>query len=53
MAETPKVRNIAAREVLKDLSQAGIAAEPLLKEAGLQMQQINRDGGWSEGRVSS
>ena len=46
MAEASKIRNIVARHVLKDLRQAGIAAEPLIREAGLQMYQINRDDGW-------
>lgn len=46
MADSPKIRNIVARHVLKDLRHAGVAAEPLLEEAGLQTYQINRDDGW-------
>ena len=46
MTETPKIRNLIARHVLRDLAHAGISAEPLLKKAGLHMYQINRDNGW-------
>ena len=46
MAETPKVRNTVAKQIFLELSQAGIAAETVLKEAGLQTYQINREDGW-------
>ena len=46
MAETPKVRNTVAKQVLGELKEAGIASEPLLAEADLQMYQLNRDEGW-------
>ncbi|NNE24282.1 MAG: AraC family transcriptional regulator [Rhizobiales bacterium] len=46
MTEIPKVRNTVARQIFQELSEAGIAAEPLLKEAGLQTYQINREDGW-------
>jgi AraC-like DNA-binding protein len=46
VAETPKVRNTVAKQIFQELSEAGIAAEPLLKQAGLQTYQINREDGW-------
>ena len=46
MAETPKVRNTIARTVGEKLKEAGIAVEPLLKEAGLQAYHLNQDDGW-------
>jgi AraC-like DNA-binding protein len=46
MTDVPRTRNIVARQVLKELKQAGIAADPLLSEAGLQMYQLNREDGW-------
>lgn len=46
MTGVPKVRNIAAQIVLKALQAAGIAAAPLLKEAGIPQSQIEQDGGW-------
>lgn len=46
MADVPKIRNIIAKQILGELKEAGIAAEPLLIEAGLQMRQLNRQEGW-------
>jgi AraC-like DNA-binding protein len=46
MAGIPKVRNTAATRVLKELTEAGIASEPLLAEAGLHRRLLNRKGGW-------
>ena len=46
MAETPKVRNTVAKHIFQELNEAGIAAEPVLEEAGLQAYQINREDGW-------
>jgi AraC-like DNA-binding protein len=46
VAEASKIRNIVARHVIKDLKQAGFSPDSLLREAGLQIYQINRDDGW-------
>ncbi len=46
MADTPNVRNTVAKQVLTELKEAGIASDPLVTEAGLQMYQLNRDMGW-------
>ena len=46
MADTPKVQNMAAKQILKELEEAGIATDPLLLEAGLKKYQLNRDRGW-------
>jgi AraC-like DNA-binding protein len=45
MAE-PRLRNILARHVLRDLEGAGIATAPLLARSGLRRAQLNRDEGW-------
>ena len=46
MADPPKVRNVIAQQVYKELKEARIDAEPLLYEAGLQVSQINQEDGW-------
>jgi AraC-like DNA-binding protein len=46
MADTPNVRNTGAKQVLRELKEAGIASDTLMTEAGLQMYQLNRDEGW-------
>lgn len=45
MAE-PRLRNILARHVLRELEAAGIATAPLLARSGLKRAQVNRDEGW-------
>lgn len=46
MADVPRIRNNIAKRVLTELKQTGIATEPLLSEAGLQLYQLNREDGW-------
>jgi AraC-like DNA-binding protein len=46
MADTPKVQNMVARQILRELKEAGIATAPLLLDAGLKKYQLNRDRGW-------
>ena len=46
MAGTPRVRNVAAKQVVKDLEEAGIAVKPVLRQARLQPYQIAREDGW-------
>jgi len=46
MVDRPKVRNTGAKQVVRDLKEAGIASDPLVTKAGLQMYQLNRDHGW-------
>lgn len=46
MADKPNIRNTGAKQVLGELKEAGIATDPLVLEAGLQMYQLNRDEGW-------
>jgi AraC-like DNA-binding protein len=46
LADLPKVRNVVAQQVCRELKEARIDAEPLLYEAGLQFSQIIQDDGW-------
>lgn len=46
MVARPNVRNTGAKQVVRDLKETGIAADPLVAKAGLQKYQLNRDQGW-------
>jgi AraC-like DNA-binding protein len=46
LADPPKVRNVIAQQVYKDLQEARIDAASLLYEAGLQVSQISQELGW-------
>lgn len=42
----PRTKSVGARLVVKKLRQAGIDVQPILSQAGLKLQAVNKEDGW-------